>query len=76
MEGDRWLEEKLKNVDWKKQIKNFVIGLVCLILLFSFNIVLSRGDFEKIWSTTVIIFGFTKNNFHKSNAYKIVKNFS
>lgn len=71
-----WLQKKLKNIDWKKQIKNFVIGLVCLIFLFVFNIVLSRGDFDKIWGITVIILGLTKNKFHKSNTYHIIKNFS
>ena len=76
MEGDRWVQKKLKSIDWKKVIKNFIIGLILFILLFCFNIGFSEGDFRKLWGITVFTFNFTKNNFKNSNIYKIINHFS
>ena len=76
MEGDMWLQKKLKNIDWKKQIKNFIIAVIFFILLFCFNIGFSQGDFRKLWGITVVTFNFTKNNYKNSNMYHIFKHFS
>ena len=49
MEGDRWVQKKLKKYRLEKVIKNFIIGLIFFILLFCFNIGFSQGDFRKLW---------------------------